>query len=240
MKTPIPEKISSLRDFYAFEQHVKTARANRGREMLQAWYEFPVFYFSNHQAIFHHEDTIPMPSHTKWLDFELEIAFFIDKEGINISAENAMEYISGYTIMNDWSARDTQRQEMRMGLGPAKGKDFATSLGPMVVSPDELAPYKIGTGADTRFDLTMLARINGQEVSRGNTKDIYFTFAQIIERASADTMLYPGDVIGSGTVGTGCLLELGGEESPLGRWLTSGDVVELEIQGLGILRNTIA
>lgn len=239
MPSPIPDPIASLRDFYAFEQHVKTARANRGLGMLPEWYEFPVFYFSNHRAIFHHEDTVPMPTHTKWLDYELEIAFFIGKAGINIDADDAMDYISGYTIMNDWSARDTQRREMRIGLGPAKGKDFATSLGPWFVPAEELATYQIGSGAETRFDLTMTARVNGQELSRGNTKDIHFTFAQMIERASTDTMLHPGDVFGSGTVGTGCLLELGGENSPLGRWLEAGDVVELEIEALGILRNTV-
>lgn len=141
--------------------------------------------------------------------------------------------------MNDWSARDIQMKEMRVGLGPAKGKDFATSLGPSIVTPDELADRTIGTGADLRYDLTMTARVNGQALSRGNTKDIYFPFAQLIERASADVMLYPGDVIGSGTVGTGCLLELGGEKSALGRWLQPGDVVELEIEHLGILRNIV-
>lgn len=239
MRFPIPDKISSLRDFYAFEEHVKTARANRGREMLPQWYEFPVFYFSNHHAIFRHDELVPKPHYTQRLDYELEIAFLIGKSGINIPAADAMDYIAGYTIMNDWSARDIQQKEMVIGLGPAKGKDFATSLGPEFVSPDELADRQIGAGAETRFDLEMVARVNGQELSRGNTKDIYFTFAQIIERASADVMLYEGDVIGSGTVGTGCLLELKGEESPLGRWLDVGDVVELEIERLGILRNTI-
>lgn len=239
MRQPIPDKINSLRDFYAFEQHVKTALANRGREMIAEWYDFPVFYFSNHQSIYHHEQVVPKPSYTEWLDYELEIAFIIGKQGINIPAAEAMDYIVGYTIMNDWSARDIQRREMKVGLGPAKGKDFATSLGPVIITPDEIDNRRIGDGADTRFDLAMVARVNGQALSRGNTKDIYFTFAQMIERASASTMLYPGDVIGSGTVGTGCLLELGGEKSALGRWLQVGDVVELEIEHIGILRNTI-
>lgn len=239
MRKPIPDKINSFRDFYAFEQHVKTARANRGRDMIPQWYEMPVFYFSNHNAIYRHEDVVPKPSHTEWLDYELEIGFLIGKAGINIQAEDAMDYVEGYMIINDWSARDTQRKEMAVGLGPAKGKDFATSLGPELIMLDELEDRIIGTGADLRFDLEMVARVNGQELSRGNTKDIYFTFAQMIERASADAMLYPGDVIGSGTVGTGCLLELGGETSALGRWLEPGDVVELEIERLGVLRNTI-
>lgn len=236
---PIPQRINSLRDFYAFEQHVKTARANRGLEMLPEWYEMPVFYFSNHQAIYHHDDVIPMPRYTQRLDYELEIALIIGKAGINIPAAGAMDHVLGLTIMNDWSARDIQMKEMRVGLGPAKGKDFATSLGPVVVPLDGLEAHRIGSGEETRYDLTMVARVNGVELSRGNTKDIYFSFPQIIERASAEVMLYPNDVIGSGTVGTGCLLELGGEKSALGRWLQVGDVVELEIEGIGILRNTI-
>jgi fumarylacetoacetate (FAA) hydrolase len=239
MQYPVPDSINSLRDFYAFEQHVKTARANRGRDMIPEWYEFPVFYFSNHCAIFRHEEVVPKPHYTQCLDYELEIAFIIGQAGINIPATEAMDYIGGYMVMNDWSARDVQIKEMAVGLGPAKAKDFATSLGPVISTPDELAGRRIGTGADTRFDLMMVARVNGQELSRGNAKDIYFTFAQMIERASADVMLYPGDVIGSGTVGTGCLLELKGEQGPLGRWLHPGDVVELEVECLGVLRNIV-
>lgn len=239
MRFPIPDTINSLRDFYAFEQHVKTARANRGRDMINEWYEFPVFYFSNHRAIYRHGEIVPKPRATEWLDYELELAIIIGKNGINIPAEEAMDYIGGITIMNDWSARDIQRKEMKVGLGPAKGKDFATSLGPEFVSLDELEPVRIGDGADTRYDLEMTAKVNGKLLSRGNAKDIYFTFAQMIARASADTMLYEGDVIGSGTVGTGCLLELRGEESPLGRWLQVGDVVTLEIDRIGILENTV-
>ncbi len=239
MPQPLPNPITSLRDFYAFEQHVKTARAKRGLTIMPEWYEFPVFYFSNHQAILGHDDVLPMPRHTQALDYELEIAFIIGKAGINIAAEAALDHIAGFTIMNDWSARDVQMREMRVGLGPAKGKDFGTSLGPVLLTPTELAPYQMGEGAALRYDLTMQARVNGQLLSEGNTKDIYFTFAQMIERASADVMLYAGDVIGSGTVGTGCLLELGGPESALGRWLQPADVVELEIERIGILRNMI-
>jgi len=231
--------IRSLRDFYAFEQHVKTARARRGLDVVPEWYEFPVFYFSNHQAIFKHDEVVPIPRYTQALDYELEIAFIIGKEGINIPANRAIEHIMGFTIMNDWSARDVQAKEMRVGLGPAKGKDFATSLGPLMVTPQELQRYQLGEGADLRYDLKMQARVNGQLLSEGNAKDIHFTFAQMIERASADVMLHIGDVFGSGTVGSGCLLELGGPESPLGRWLQPNDVVELEIEGIGILRNTI-
>ncbi|PJF44503.1 MAG: fumarylacetoacetase [Phototrophicales bacterium] len=239
MPQPLPSMIRSLRDFYAFEQHVKTARARRGLDVVPEWYEFPVFYFSNHQAIFKHDEVVPIPRYTQALDYELEIAFIIGKEGINIPANRAIEHIMGFTIMNDWSARDVQAKEMRVGLGPAKGKDFATSLGPLMVTPQELQRYQLGEGADLRYDLKMQARVNGQLLSEGNAKDIHFTFAQMIERASADVMLHIGDVFGSGTVGSGCLLELGGPESPLGRWLQPNDVVELEIEGIGILRNTI-
>ncbi len=167
------------------------------------------------------------------LDYELEVACVIGRAGRDIAEEDAEEYIAGYTIMNDWSARDLQREEMSVGLGPAKGKDFATSLGPWLVTPDELEELALGDG---RFNLTMAARVNGVERSRGNFRDIYYTFAQMIARASRDVTLHPGDVLGSGTVGTGCLLELTGGEGP---WLAPGDLVELEVTGLGTLRNRI-
>ena len=232
---PIPE-LPTLRDFYAFEQHVKTGRAKRGLEMLPEWYEIPTFYFSNTSEIFGPDATIPYPLGCQELDFELEIACVIGREGKNIALEEASDYIAGYTIMNDWSARDFQRKDMRLGLGPGKGKDFATSLGPCLVTPDELTSRRSGSGASERYDMPMLARINGQEVSRGNFKDIYYSFPQMIARASRNARLRVGDVLGSGTVGTGCLLELG---TTVHRWLQPGDVVELEIDGIGILRNRI-
>lgn len=228
---PLP-KPSSLRDFYAFEQHVQTCRKNRGLDMIQEWYQIPVFYFSNHQAIIGPDRLLERPPLSRELDFELEIACIIGKQGRNIPADKADDYIAGYCIMNDWSARDLQREEVKVGLGPAKGKDFATSLGPYLVTKEELETYRVGD----RYDLEMTAKINGKIVSRGNYQTIYHTFGQMIERASAHTTLYPGDVIGSGTVGTGCILELGTEVQP---WLGSGDIVELEITGLGLLRNTI-
>lgn len=224
----------SLRDFYAFEQHVKTAYENRGRDVPKEWYEFPVFYYTNTSAIYGPDDTIPYPSYTDALDYELEVACVIGKAGIDIRAEDAENYIFGYTIFNDWSARDVQRKEMKVGLGPAKGKDFAKSFGPYLVTPDELADRH--TGRPGVYDLEMVARVNGVERSRGNWKDLYWSFGQMIERASQDVWLQPGDVIGSGTVGTGCLLELTRGEGP---WLQPGDVVELEIERLGVLRNTI-
>lgn len=233
LRAPLPRP-TSLRDFYAFEQHVAQANANRGRSVPEEWYQFPAFYFSNHQAIFGPEEIIPYPAYTQALDYELEIACVIGKAGIDITAGQAEAHIFGYTILNDWSARDVQRQEMKAGLGPAKGKDFATSLGPWIVTLDELADRPAGRAGV--FDLEMTARINGQERSRSNFGAIHYSFGQIIARASTATWLYPGDVIGSGTAGTGCLLELTRGEGP---WLQPGDLVELEIERLGVLRNTV-
>ncbi len=232
---PIPDP-PTLRDFYAFEQHVKTGRAKRGLEMLPQWYEIPTFYFSNTSEIAGPDAVIPYPLRCQELDFELEIACVIGREGKNIVPEEASDYIAGYTILNDWSARDFQRKDMLLNLGPGKGKDFATSLGPCLVTPDELTSRRSGTGINERYTMTMLARINGQEVSRGNFRDIYYSFPQIIAHASSNARLRVGDVLGSGTVGTGCLLELG---TTVHRWLQPDDVVELEIEGIGILRNRI-
>ena len=204
----------SIRDFYAFEQHVKTARAKRGLAVPKEWYRIPVFYFSNPTAIYGPEDEIPYPEGTSELDYELEVAAVIGAEG----------EIGGFTVMNDWSARDLQREEMKVGLGPAKGKDFATSLGPVVVTPDEF------DGSEA----VMVARVNGEERSRGNLSDLHHPWDRIVEQAARNTQLAPGDVLGSGTVGTGCILEHGD-----GRWLQPGDVVELEVEGIGILRNTV-
>jgi fumarylacetoacetate (FAA) hydrolase len=205
----------SVRDFYAFEQHVRTARGNRGLDVPAEWYEIPVFYFSNPAAIFGPDDEIPYPSGSNELDYELEVAAIIGADGA----------IGGFTVMNDWSARDLQRKEMKVGLGPAKGKDFATSLGPIVVTPDEFD----GSAGE------MVARVNGEERSRGNLRDLNWPWERLVEQAALNTHLLPGDVIGSGTVGTGCILELGD-----GRWLRPGDEVELELEGVGVLRNRIA
>ncbi len=205
----------SVRDFYAFEQHVKNAARVTGRPGVpDEWYELPVFYFSNPAAIYGPDDEIPYPRASEELDYELEVAAVIGAEG----------RIGGFTIMNDWSARDLQRKEMRVGLGPAKGKDFATSLGPVVVTPDELGDLR----------LEMVARVNGEERSLGNLADMYHSWDAVVAHAGANTELVPGDVIGSGTVGTGCILEHGD-----GRWLRPGDVVELEVEGIGTLRNQV-
>ena len=213
---PVPRP-PSVRDAYAFEEHVRNAARVTGRPGVPAeWYELPVFYFSNPAAIYGPDDEIPFPAGSEELDFELEVAAVI--------GDPSTDVIGGFTIMNDWSARDLQRKEMKVGLGPAKGKDFATSLGPMVVTPDELGDLR----------LEMVARVNGEERSRGNLGDMYHSWEAILERASANTQLVPGDVIGSGTVGTGCILEQGD-----GRWLQAGDVVELEVEGIGVLRNRV-
>ena len=229
-----PLKPTTLRDGYAFEQHVTTANRNRGREVPEEWYQFPVFYFTNPNAVYGHEDIIPYPPYTQAMDYELEIAVVIGKAGINIRPDEAEQYIFGYTIFNDWSARDIQRKEMTVGLGPAKGKDFASSFGPVIITHDSLADKAVGRPGV--YDLEMTARVNGVEMSRGNFKDMHWSFGEIIARASESVMLYPGDVIGSGTVGTGCLLELTKFQGP---WLNRGDVVELEIERIGILRNTV-
>jgi fumarylacetoacetate (FAA) hydrolase len=225
---------TSLRDGYAFEQHVKTASQNRGREVPEEWYKFPVFYYTNPHSIFGPEDVIPYPHYTSALDFELEIAVVIGKGGRDIKPEDAPAHIFGFTIFNDWSARDVQRAEMKVGLGPAKGKDFASSLGPVIVTREALADK--AAGRPGVYDLNMSAKVNGVEMSKGNLKDIFWSFGKIIARASDSVDLMPGDVIGSGTIGTGCLLELTKAQGP---WLNAGDVVELEIEGIGILKNSI-
>ncbi len=244
---PVPHP-TSCRDAYAFRQHVATARRNRGVEMIQEFDQFPVFYFTNHQAIFGEGQVVVEQDHLQKLDFELEAAVVIGKRGKNISAKDADRYIAGYMIMNDLSARVLQMEEMKLNLGPAKGKDFATTLGPWLVTPDELEPYKIETECGATYNLRMTARHNGRQISEGNLKDMNWTFAEIIERCSYGVELYPGGVIGSGTVGTGCYLELNGTwaleakakgETHTPVWLEDGDTIELEIDGLGVLRNTI-
>jgi fumarylacetoacetate (FAA) hydrolase len=235
---PVPRP-TSMRDGYAFRQHVEAARRNRGVEMIAEFDLFPVFYFTNHQAVVGPGPIQVMPEHLKRLDFELEAAIVIGKEGRNISVRDADRFIAGYTIMNDWSARYLQMEEMKLTLGPAKGKDFATAIGPWLVTPDELESKRLTSEAGTRYDLNMSATLNGKELSRGNLKDMTWTFAQIIERASYGVTLYPGDVIGSGTVGTGCLLELNGSKVTDNLWVQLGDTVTCTIDGLGDLTNTV-
>lgn len=243
---PVPFP-ASCRDAYAFRQHVETARRNRGATMIAEFNQFPVFYFTNHHAINGPGEIRCMPDHFQKLDFELEVAIVICKAGRNIRAEEADEYIGGFMIMNDFSARQLQMEEMKLNLGPAKGKDFATALGPWLVTKDELEPYKTDTKAGhtgIAYNLKMICRVNGIQVSEGNLKDMDWTFAEIIERCSYGADLVPGDVIGSGTVGTGCFLELNGtgkrnDPNYQEQWLKAGDIVEMEVEGLGALRNII-
>lgn len=244
---PVPHP-PSCRDAYAFRQHVAAARKNRGLEMNLEFDQFPVFYFTNHHGIIGPGDIVVEEDHLQKLDFELEVAAVIGKKGRNIDAKDADAYVFGLTIMNDFSARQLQMEEMQLSLGPAKGKDFATAIGPWLVTLDELDPYKIKTPSGNKYDLEMKAFHNGNLVSRGNMKDMNWTFAEIIERASYGVDLFAGDVIGSGTVGTGCYLELNGtgarEAKEAGKdftpvWLKDGDVIELEVTGLGRLANRI-
>jgi fumarylacetoacetate (FAA) hydrolase len=233
MRGPLPP-VASIRDFYAFEQHVKTARKLRGLDIMPEWYQVPVFYFSNPAGVIGPDEPVWAPLASQALDFELEIACVIGQECRDVPADDrALEVVAGFTIMNDWSARDLQRKEMAVGLGPSKGKDFATSLGPELVTFDELADrYR-----DGRLHLEMTAERNGRVVSGGNSGSMYWTWPQLIAHASRDTKLRPGDVLGSGTVGTGCILELSPEA--VGGWLQPGDDITLTVERLGSLSNPV-
>ena len=243
---PVPNP-TSCRDGYAFRQHVAAARRNRGVPMIPEFDQYPIFYFTNHNAIQGPGEIVCMPDHFQKLDFELEIAIVIGKKGRNILAKDADEYIAGFMIMNDMSARTLQMEEMLLNLGPAKGKDFSTVIGPWLVTPDELAQHLVPAKAGhvgNNYNLSMKCWVNGQEVSQGNVADMDWTFAEIIERCAYGVDILPGDVIGSGTVGTGCFLELNGtkllnDPNAQTQWLQDGDIVEMEIAGLGMLSNTI-
>ena len=219
---PLPNP-TSMRDFYAFEDHVKKGFEKRGEAMPAEWYEMPVYYKGGHQSIIGPDHDVAWPSFTNKFDYELELAIVIGREGHNIKADRAGDHIAGYTVMNDFSARDIQRKEMKVRLGPAKGKDWCTAIGPVLVTSDEIAdPYS----------LKMTARVNGELWSEGNSSALYWKFEQMLEFLSKDDSIYPGDLIGSGTVGTGCGLELD-------RWVQPGDIIELEIEKIGILRNKV-
>jgi fumarylacetoacetate (FAA) hydrolase len=243
---PIPFP-TSCRDGYAFRQHVAAARRNRKVDMIPEFDQYPIFYFTNHHSIQGPGDILCMPDHFEKLDFELEAAIVICKQGRNIPASEADAYIGGLMIMNDMSARKLQMEEMLLNLGPAKGKDFSTVIGPCLVTLDELVDFEIAPKENHEgkaWNLSMKCWVNGIQVSEGNVGDMDWTFAEIIERASYGVNLHPGDVIGSGTVGTGCFLELNGTgklNNPdyQEQWLKEGDVVEMEIAGLGRLVNTI-
>ena len=243
---PVPRP-TSCRDGYAFRQHVESARRNRGVEMIKEFDQYPIFYFTNHNAVQGPGDIYCMPDHFQQLDFELEVAIVIGKEGRNIKAKDADAYIAGFTIMNDLSARKLQMEEMLLNLGPAKGKDFSTVIGPWLVTPDELSPYLVPAKhghVGNNYNLSMKCWVNDILVSEGNVKDMDWTFAEIIERCSYGVTIFPGDVIGSGTVGTGCFLELNGtgklhDPNYQPQWLQANDTVKMTIDGLGTLVNTI-
>ena len=224
----------AFRDFYAFEQHVRSARKLRGLDMHPDWFKIAIFYFSNPNCCYGHGQEIPYPSNTTELDFELEFAIIIGNGGSNLKANQSEKVIAGYTILNDWSSRNLQREEMPLSLGPAKGKDFASSFGPYMVTPDELDDAWDDNG---KLHLRMTCQVNGKLISDGNTNDLYHSFGDMIERASMNTKLMPGEYIGSGTVGTGCILELHPENT--GGWIQKGDTVTLEVERLGKLENKI-
>jgi fumarylacetoacetate (FAA) hydrolase len=243
---PVPHP-TSCRDGYAFRQHVEAARRNRGVEMIKEFDQYPIFYFTNHNAVQGQGDIYCMPDHFQQLDFELEVAIVIGKEGRNIKAKDADAYIAGFTIMNDLSARKLQMEEMLLNLGPAKGKDFSTVIGPWLVTPNELSSYLVPAKqghVGNNYNLSMNCWVNDELVSTGNVKDMDWTFAEIIERCSYGVTIFPGDVIGSGTVGTGCFLELNGtgklhDPGFVPQWLQPNDSVKMTIDGLGTLVNTI-
>jgi 2-keto-4-pentenoate hydratase/2-oxohepta-3-ene-1,7-dioic acid hydratase in catechol pathway len=219
---PLPNP-PSLRDFIAFEDHIAATSKRRGQPIPPEWYKIPVYYKGNHRTIIGPQEDLSWPLDTAKLDYELELACVIGRQGRDVSEREAQDYIAGYTIMNDFSARDIQFQEMACRLGPAKGKDFATALGPCLVTPDEIGDLSA---------LTMIARVNGEEWSRGRFGTIHWSFSHMIAHVSRGETIYAGDVFGSGTVGGGCGLEMD-------RYLKPGDVVELEIQPIGVLRTQV-
>jgi 2-keto-4-pentenoate hydratase/2-oxohepta-3-ene-1,7-dioic acid hydratase in catechol pathway len=228
---PIPAP-PSVRDFYAYETHVKTYREANGQAMDPDWYELPVFYFQNPAAVRPARSEIPMPPGCVKFDYELEFAAVIGRPGANLRPEESEQHIAGYLLLCDWSARDLQARESRHGMGPVKGKDTATSLGPWLITPDELAPRRDRQA----FDLEMSASVNGRPYSKGNAGDLYWSFGQMISYASRGTRVQTGDVIGSGTVGTGCILELSTVHSEAEfPWLAPGDEVRLEADLLGAI-----
>ena len=228
---PLPNP-NSFRDYVGFEMHMKNAKSKTNSPVPKEWYEFPFFYFSNHNTIKGPNEPIRYPNGCERLDYELELGCIIGKYGENIKAEDAEEYIFGFTVLNDWTARDTQLSEIRIGLGMSKGKDFATSIGPCIVTLDEFEPYREGDV----FNLQMISKRNGEVLCDGNYNTVYYTFGQMIERASTNAAVHPGDLLGSGTVGFGTILETGPEKSG---WLKQGDEIELYITGIGTLKNKI-
>ena len=239
MRHPVP-KPNSLRDAYAFRQHVETSRKNRGLEMIEEFDSFPVYYYSNHNAVVGPGDVNIDKRLSEMLDYEIEVAIVIGKEGINIPANKADDYIFGLTIMNDFSSRKIQMKEMRLNLGPAKGKDFATALGPWVTTIEDLNDQITKTPRGNIYDIDLKGYLNNKLLSQDNLKNMNWTFAQIIERISMGSKIYKGDIIGSGTCATGCLYELNSNpKTKEKRWLKNGDKVKITADILGTLENTI-
>ncbi len=227
---PVPD-VTSLRDFFAFEEHVSNARRKRCENVPEEWYRFPVFYYSNRKSTIGHLEPLEYPKYTNMLDYEMELAFVVGKRGKNISADDYEEYIAGVTIANDWSARDIQREETRVGLGPAKSKDFGTSLGPFILSIDSLAKNKVARGI---YNIQLSATVNGQKYGSSNMSKIHFDLGKIMERASDETTIFPGDVIMTGTFGNGTILEMEGRD-----WLRRGDTVTISSDMIGELTNRV-
>ncbi len=231
-----PVQPGAIRDFITFEQHVLGAYAGIGRDVPREWYEIPTFYFTNPHSLIGGIDPVPIPPGCKLFDFELEVAAIIGSDGFNLSVEEASGHIAGFTIFNDWSARDLQAYEMRIGLGPAKGKDTASTLGPYLVTPDELEPYRRGD----RYDLRMSVFVNDKLIGTDSLANSAWSFSEMIAYASRGTWVRAGDVIASGTCGNGCLLELwgrNGKQDPPP--LAIGDVVTMKVEGLGMIQNTV-
>ena len=237
---PIPIiKPKSLRDAYSFRQHVETSRKNRGLEMIKEFYSFPVYYYSNHNSV-QTSRLIEVPERLmSKLDFELEIAIIIGKDGINIDTCSADEHILGMTIMNDFSSREIQMEEMKLNLGPAKGKDFATAIGPQITTLNELKNISKKTSHGNIYDIELKGYVNDILISKDNLSNMYWTFAQIIERVSMGTKIYKRDYIGSGTCATGCFYELNSNKNNKEQWLCDGDTVKIDAGPLGVLENEI-
>jgi fumarylacetoacetate (FAA) hydrolase len=221
----------TVRDFMVYEGH---ASGGGTRKLSDAWYRLPIFYFSNPLRIFGPEDEVPYPSASELLDYELEIGAVIGREGSNVPAADALSYIAGFTIFNDWSCRDLQRDEMEARLGPTKGKDSATSLGPWLVTADELAQYI----RESRLHVHCTLKVNGEQWMENDAGTMYHSWGDMIERASRDSRIVPGDVLGGGTVTGGSIGEAIRNGLPA-RYLQVGDSVEIEVEGIGVLRNTI-
>jgi len=229
LAAPLPNP-RSLRDFYAFEEHVARSWKRRGEPVPDAWYEIPVFYFSNPAVTYGPGQRVPRPSASQALDFELEVGWVPSRTCSDLDVEEAEDAILGLTVLDDFSARDLQKREMSVGLGPSKGKDFATGQGPVIVTLDELEDER----SNKAFDLEMTARVNGEQISHGNLDEIHYSLASMTAYASRDSTIQAGDLMGTGTVGTGSILDQGTED-----WLQPGDTIELEVEGIGTLTHRI-